>query len=568
MIRKLVTMFFVAGILSPALAEPNLPVVPGDASAYQASGVSGDFTVKVESLTPVEGVSRYKVSFPSPLVTEFPQNNEVIGELYLPKEENMTSDPVIILHILNGNFEMERLVALELARAGAPAFWFKLPFYGERRPESVTSARSVTAAQLLQLLDQGALDFQRSADFVSAWSKDGQVSAAGISMGGILAYYFAAQEPRVGKIVSIMAGGDLWGIIQQARETRHMRAALLSMPEDARAEWVRELQLRDPLQVAPLLRERIGGENILMINAALDEVIPRTHAEKLAEALGIQENIYWVEGVGHYSIVAKLREVIGRMVQFLTNGTAPVELLPEERQIHMMESGDLLIDFLGDLGNLIDPSVLPPADQCFEASFVWESKGGDPVSGMFSWFRSRQGLYKLTLEVDGTGALQIGRGEYPWVFLPRQDMLLLGNGVGPQESPLMMSGGQLMLNLQLVANLLQYGVRIPGLLEESGRLESSTEGGVLRLTYNSKRPPATLVLDFSLQSGTCTYCEVRWKQGVLKLDIRELNTATSLDKDTFQPPAVKETVLVNADNLQRAIALFLEVLGQKTKAWR
>ncbi len=564
----LAVLWVLAGSIS-SVAAVGLSLVAGESVELNLSGVSGDFVARVETLAPVEGISRYTVRFASPVTTAFPQNNEVIGEMYLPAEGGITSDPVILLHILNGNFELERLIALELARAGAPAFWFKLPFYGERRPETVSSSRPVSAPQLLQLLDQGSQDFQRAADFMGTWQEegDGKVNAVGISMGGILAYYFASQEPRVGKIVSVMAGGDLWGIIQQARETRHMRAAFLEMSEEERTELIRELELRDPLHVAPLLRERMGSDNILMINASLDEVIPRIHAEKLAAALGIQDEVYWVEDVGHYSIAAKLGEVIGAMVRFLTNGS--VEMRPVETKLAQMMDGDaVLTGFLSDLGSMLDPTSVPLAGQKLETSFTWVANSGDNVEGSFSWLRSPVGHYKLAVGAPGLGEIELGRGDRPWLFLPQQNTLLLGNDPGPEDSPLLMAGGRLMLNMQLLANMLQYGVRVPGLLDEMGRLEAESEAGVMRLTYRARRPAMTLVLDFNMDRGEYTYCEVRLREGTLKLDITHLDIATTLGNDDFNPPGAGDTMTVNAKHLQHAVALLLEAMGNKTKVWR
>ena len=57
------------------------------------------------------------VTFPSPVVTEFPENNTVHCEYYRPKV--LGQDPgVVVLHILGGDFPLARVFANSIAQRG------------------------------------------------------------------------------------------------------------------------------------------------------------------------------------------------------------------------------------------------------------------------------------------------------------------------------------------------------------------------------------------------------------------------------------------------------------------
>ena len=55
---------------------------------------------------------------------------------------------------------------------------------------------------------------------------------------------------------------------------------------------------------------------VLMINAGEDEVIPRACTEKLASALGIQDHVVWLDGLGHYTALAALPKALKTAVDF------------------------------------------------------------------------------------------------------------------------------------------------------------------------------------------------------------------------------------------------------------
>lgn len=571
--NKCLTLLF--ALAAPGLlANPiALPMAEGDTSRFTIEGETGTFDVTLGWLFQADGIARYSVRFPSPVMTDYERNNTVIGELYLPENDKLASDPAILLHILNGNFELERLFAMQLAKAGAPAFWFKLPYYGERRPPQITSSRPVSAGQLLNLLDQGVEDYKRACDFMGTFRRSGQplrVDLAGISMGGILAYYFASQEPRTGKICSIMSGGDLWGIIAHARETRGLRHAISQLDEAQTLEFREALAVRDPLHAADKLRVKAAAGDILMVNASEDEVIPSIYAQRLADALGIGDQIVWIEDVGHYSIAAKLNEVIENLVAFFT-GKQGVSLpeLPSMASLGAeLDAEAVLVRFLSDLGVLLNPMAVMKGGQILDVDFDWIAPGASPASGHLSWSRTGQGGFALKANTTQWGNFGVGQSSRPWLYMGPSDLLLQGNDPVVDASLFTKGGGGLMLKLQLLSNMLQFGVRVPGLLQESGTLDSLQDGDYLTVSYNIRRRGIAMELVYQISSQQFVNCVITTRSGEARLRINGMSIDTTVEPSRLVPPKAREVLAVSSSNLQHTMAMVLEIIDDKVNVWK
>ena len=105
-------------------------------------------------------------------------------------------------------------------------------------------------------------------------------------------------------------------IVHHARETRTLSETINRLPPAERAVVEQALIQADPLQYAAGLRQRARQGRVLMINAGEDEVIPRACTEKLASALGIQDRVVWLDGLGHYTALAALPKALKTAVDF------------------------------------------------------------------------------------------------------------------------------------------------------------------------------------------------------------------------------------------------------------
>jgi len=559
-------------LLYPALLSASIPLPTeiGEQTEFEVSTESGAFTATAEKLSVTNGVGWFTIRFASPIESAHPENNRVTGELFLRLDQEWTGDPVVLLHILNGDFSLERLIALELATAGVPSFWFKLPFYGDRRPAEISSSRPVSPSQLLQLIDQGAHDFQRSCDFMTLWQRDSdsRINVTGISMGALLGFHFASLEPRVGKISSIMGGGDLWGIIQTARETRGAWEAFSDLSQEERDELQKEVAARDPLQAAAILRPKALAGDILMINATEDEVIPRIHAEQLGAALGIQDAIVWMEGVGHYSMAARFGEIIQRQVDFFTDTSAVPESAKAAPTLAIEPDGVLFARFLDQLSLMIDPTTHVENGQRLHLDFVWQDKSGETNSGALDWRRAKNGDYSLQLNAEPWGGIGIGTSQQPWIHFADQDMLLLGSSADQKITYLDKADNGIALKLQLIATFMRFGARIPGLLEDHGTLESIREGNTTRLTYQAKRRPDRIVVDYDTSIARYTACEIHYQGNRLSIDIQAMEVDTTFEPTPIVAPKAADTLRVNSLHLQHTLALVLEVIDNKVAIGR
>ena len=237
---------------------------------------------------------------------------------------------MVCLHILHGNFELERITCSTLAAHGIPALMIKLPYYGERAPPAGRAAMLKDPKLILGALPQGIEDVRRAVDVLRSRDEvnPSAVGAIGISLGAIVAATAAAQEPRIARTALILAGGDLAAIIDHARETRELSQFIRNLPARDQAEIQQALLRVDPLCSADRLRARAQQGRVLMINAADDEVIPRACTRKLAEALGMADRVRWLPGLGHYTAIAALPDVLHAAVDFFAADLPPWPACP------------------------------------------------------------------------------------------------------------------------------------------------------------------------------------------------------------------------------------------------
>ena len=216
-------------------------------------GRIGKFDYTVQLITEEESFRVYKLVYPSPFETPWPQNNIVPAEYYVPRAATATSKvpAAIVLDIMDGSAILPRMMARSAAQNGIAAIYLPMPYYNTRRPpgdphEQVMDVRRAKAI----LVARPEVDAQR-------------LGITGISMGGIMTALAAGVDGEFARVCPILSGGDLATIIFHAHETRRLRTAMTNkgMDRDRAAE---ALVAVDPLTFA----SRIGADRCLMINAA------------------------------------------------------------------------------------------------------------------------------------------------------------------------------------------------------------------------------------------------------------------------------------------------------------
>ena len=283
----------------------------------------------------MKSIRSTRVTFPSPVTTEHPNNNTVHCEYFLSTGEGPAitagSDPdassdsaagfqsnrgkrpgVIVLHILGGNFQLSRLVCRALALRGAGALFVKMPYYGPRRQEGdATRMISDDPQQTVRGMTQAVLDIRRATAWLAAQEEiDPQkLGITGISLGGIVAALATTAEPRFQRACLVLAGGDVAQVTWNLSAMSNVRKTWTSAG-GTKHSWFELLESVDPVTYA----ENVRGRKILMLNAVNDEIIPRSCTESLWRAFGQPEIVWW--NAGHYSAVRYLPDALIRMTDF------------------------------------------------------------------------------------------------------------------------------------------------------------------------------------------------------------------------------------------------------------
>jgi dienelactone hydrolase len=319
---------FVASLLlasSIASQQPERGEVAFQPGPSEAT-VPEDFRLEAATfpyeLSPLMDGGRYRVSkltFPSPVVTPDAANNTVHAEYFEPVGFPGKRPATVVLHILGADFPLSRYYAARLADRGVAALFLKLPYYGERRdpngPGPVPKKfLSEDLERTMRSMRQGVLDVRRAGRWLASRPEvdADRLGVTGISLGGIVSSLVVSVDPEIRTGALLLAGGDLAHVLWEMPETAPFRKMW-----EADGKTLADLKALtdpyDPLTYAAGMK----GKRVLMIDGAVDEVIPPASARALWEAGG-RPPIIWYD-CGHYSAVGFLLPAIRRAVDFMAD---------------------------------------------------------------------------------------------------------------------------------------------------------------------------------------------------------------------------------------------------------
>lgn len=316
-------MFIVPLVLAIGLAPANIErgevaFRPGPAEASVPARFRLEPAVFRYELESVLATPRYRVGrlrFPSPVVTDVPENNTVHAEYFEPNGPGPRRPAVVVLHILGADFPLSRYMAARLADRGVAALFVKLPFYGERRPAAgAPDARKFLSADIertVVAMRQGICDVRRAAAWLASRPDvdPARLGVSGISLGGIISSIVVAVDPSIREGAFLLAGGDLSTILWRMPEGKAFRRRWLESGRTL-ADLKGLTDPFDPLAFASGLK----GKRIFMLAGKVDEVIPPECARALWDAAG-RPPIVWYD-CGHYSAVGFLLPGLRRTVEF------------------------------------------------------------------------------------------------------------------------------------------------------------------------------------------------------------------------------------------------------------
>jgi dienelactone hydrolase len=371
----------------------------------------------------------YRLSYPSPTVSPVVQNNTVPADYYVPKHIRPGGShypAVICLHILDGNEPLTELVCSVLASRGVPAISFKLPYYGSRGLPQGPEVLADDPKMFISAIVQAGEDIRRTFDLLASRPEINpeRIGITGISLGGIIAATAAGAEPRLCRAGLILAGGDLLEIIHHARETRSLSTMIRRLPPQERADVEAKLEAVDPLRFAPALRERAQNGRVLMINAAEDEVIPRPCTEKLAQALGLQDHITWLEGLGHYTAMAELPRALRMTAEFFAQDL-PEDAPPATAATPAVAASPLqqLVSVLQQAIAILAAEPAPGRCHFVDLDLSAFAAKGRPFTTHVRLVRGAAGRFSLQARLPELGEVALGQGRYPWLVAGGKTLL-------------------------------------------------------------------------------------------------------------------------------------------------
>jgi len=504
------------------------------------------FHVEVKKTATKPGYSIYRMTYPSPVVTAHEPNNRVPADYYLPDgiEPGSPARPAVIcLHILNGNYELVRMLCSSLAERGVPAIMFKLPYYGERALPGGHKALANNSRLFVESLPQGMLDARRTFDVLAAMPGiDSQrIGISGISLGSFVSAATAGSDDRFYRTGLLLSGGDLLSIIHQSQETSSLSKHLHSLPEAEQQAIQKAILSVDPLTHAPGLRERALAGRVLMINGDQDKVVPPQATKKLAEALGISDQVFWLEGLGHYSAVARLPEIMRRTVDFFAQDLPPGTPIPTVNATVSQDPIPLLANFIGRFASLF--TATPAKGRCHLVDIDVEvaDAGGKTYLGNLKFARGANHRFMLQLDVPGLGKANFGQETHPW--MATDEAVFLGSKSSSAESsaPLAFADAEFQRKAKMVFGLMAMLPLSPNILEQVVRVESEVlddESLVLKVAARKEKDRDKGSIQIAFQQDQKTPKSISFDVGGFQgtLTVRSWQSDSVAFPALFQPP--------------------------------
>jgi pimeloyl-ACP methyl ester carboxylesterase len=287
--------------------------------------------------SPVSATSDFKtveITFPSPVKTDFSENNTVYALHYIPLRKRKG----LAIHVLHGwgarEARYEKGVCAALARNGFDSCLLSLPYHMKRTPRGAASGSHFFSTQLERsghAFQQGVIDARCLGDLMIAEGM--KLGCFGMSMGAILLHLLMGVDERFGIGVSVLGGGNInrmvWQGLMGRAIVKFLRTRGVSkrdfyeiledykffLEEIARTgeipepKW--EWYLLDPLSYAHRNRPR----RVLMFNGYFDPIIPRASVIELHQALG-QPKLVWLP-TEHFTTAFFRGMIVRRSLAFL-----------------------------------------------------------------------------------------------------------------------------------------------------------------------------------------------------------------------------------------------------------
>lgn len=275
---------------------------------------AADFKYRMKLLQENSAYMLWKVTFPSPVTSPDPENNTVWCEYFQSKTPG-AKPTVIVLHILENDFTLPRIICHTMASSGLNAMLVKMAYYGERRPKDPARQKSITknVDTLLTGVCQTVMDVRRAAEFLA--SQPGvdpkQIGLCGVSLGALVGSLTIGVDGNFPRAAIILGGADLASVITSTDlNIRDLRECLKANGLTEKEQIVKALEPIEPLTYISRARDM----EVLLINATGDKIIPPQCTQSLVQALP-QAKVKWFDA-GHNSMLVHFVTAIQSVIAF------------------------------------------------------------------------------------------------------------------------------------------------------------------------------------------------------------------------------------------------------------
>ena len=244
------------------------------------------------------------------------RKDRVPGFLYVPADDQPKHPAVLLQYGSGGHKGTFYIVALaqQFVAKGFVVLTIDSPMKGERKPPK--SERTLWSS--LGLGERGRFqwycgDYSRAVDYLASHPDvdPDRLGYGGISWGAITGITYAAHDPRIRAVASIVGGGNFMGTLADKVEMGQ--------------ETIEAAKSFDPVYHVGLVAPR----PLLLLNVTQDQLVPRFFAESLHKAAGDGAKKMWVEtdhffqGVDRYAVLEDVITFMGESLAADASTRAP-----------------------------------------------------------------------------------------------------------------------------------------------------------------------------------------------------------------------------------------------------
>ena len=289
-----------------------------DACAWQPSS----FKVNV---TPSPGKPYdFLVTFPSAKPTGSAARDTVYLRWYAPHDDHgkiRTAPAVLIVHSLQPQLVVAKMIANELSRAGFNAFVIEMPGYAHR----IGDPDLPTGVEAMLHGTQAVADVRRARDAILALPhiKGKTVALEGTSLGGFVAATAASLDGAFKPVLLLLAGAHGDDVLDHGqKDAAILRQSMQDIGYGGKK--LRDLLAKvDPAPVA----HRLNPKSTFLFSARYDTVVPRADSDALAKAINLPaSHRFWLP-TNHYTTLLALPAVIKDFTHIL-RGETPQAISP------------------------------------------------------------------------------------------------------------------------------------------------------------------------------------------------------------------------------------------------